>query len=177
MAVVALSRITRMNRARWKTAFSRAGMPAWKKVESPMVATMVGNSPPAGGVGPVEARGLADAGAHAVAGVHRPQVHPQGVAADVAGENAPGKGLPDGVERRPVAAAGAEGGAGAAARRRRGRGARAGNSRNFASTGRMTSGVSSPSRGTGPGAPALDPGVGQLQLDHRVGLLETRTWS
>ena len=77
-----------MKRARWNTALIRAGTPAWKKVESPMVATMVGNSSPAGGVGVVEPRGLADAGPHAMAGVHRAQVHPQGVAADVAGEDA-----------------------------------------------------------------------------------------
>ena len=43
MAVVALSRMTTMIRAFCETAFTRAGIPEWKKVESPMVATMVGN--------------------------------------------------------------------------------------------------------------------------------------
>ena len=42
MAVVALSRITRMKRAFWKTELIRLGTPAWKKVESPRLATMVG---------------------------------------------------------------------------------------------------------------------------------------
>ena len=46
MAVVALSRMTTMIRAFWETAFTSAGMPEWKKVESPMVATTVGNSAP-----------------------------------------------------------------------------------------------------------------------------------
>ena len=78
-----------------------------------------GELPAPGGVGPVEPRGLADAGAHAVAGVHRPQVQAQGVAADVAGEDARREGRLNGVERRPVGAAGAEGGAVAAARRGR----------------------------------------------------------
>ena len=56
-----------------------------------MVATTVGNSPPRRRR-PGKTRGLADAGApHAVAGVHRPEIQTQGVAADVAGEDAPGK--------------------------------------------------------------------------------------
>ena len=73
---------------------------------------MVGTLASRGGVRPVKPRGLAEARAHAVAGVHRPQVQAQGIAADVAGEEALREGLPDGVKRGPVGAAGAQGGAG-----------------------------------------------------------------
>ena len=50
-----------------------------------------GNSPPPRRIGVIEPRPLADAGAHAVAGVHGAEIHPQGVAADVAGEDPLGK--------------------------------------------------------------------------------------
>ena len=63
---------------------------------------------PPGGIGVVEARPLADTGAHAVAGVHGAEVHPQGVAADVARENSCGKGVADRIKGRPVAAPRAE---------------------------------------------------------------------
>ena len=46
IAVVPLSRMTTMMRACWEAAFTRAGMPEWKNVESPMVATTVGNAVP-----------------------------------------------------------------------------------------------------------------------------------
>jgi len=61
------------------------------------------------GVGVVEPRPLADAGAHDVARIDGPEIHPQGVAADVAGEDAPREGFADGVEGGAVGTAGAEG--------------------------------------------------------------------
>ncbi len=169
MAVVALSRMTRMKRAPWKTALMRPGIPAWKKVESPIVTTIVGKSfPPAAGV--VETRPLADAGAHAMAGVHGAEVHPQRVAADVAGENSLGKGLADRIEGRPVAASRAE-------RRadpllRRGCGQNRGKAEKLPKDAIDDVGRQLPLPGNVAGAPAADPAVGELHLDHAVRLLQ-----
>ena len=127
-----------------------------------------------GGVGPVEARGLADAGAHTVAGVHRPQVQAQGVAADVAGENPRREGRLNGVERRPVGAAGAEGGAVAAARRGRDHPGRQLQKRLQHRADDV--GGQFPGPGHQPGGAALDPGVGQLQFDDRIGFFDDQNF-
>ena len=129
-----------------------------------------GELPAPGGEGPVEPRGLADAGAHAVAGVHRPEVQAQGVAADVAGEDARREGRFDGVERGPVGAAGAEGGPVAAALRGRhapGRQIQEGLQHRADDVRGQLAGP-----GDQPGGAALDPGVGQLQFDDRIGLFD-----
>lgn len=60
--------------------------------------------------GVVEACGHGDAGAHVEARVDGPEVEPEGVAADVRGEDGLGLGLAYGEERGPVRAPGAQGG-------------------------------------------------------------------
>ncbi len=72
-------------------------------------------------VGVIEPGRLADGGAHAKDRVHRPQVQPQCIAADVAGVNPPGRGLFDGEKTGPVGASGAEGGPSAGGGRHRDR--------------------------------------------------------
>ena len=114
---------------------------------------------PLGGIGVVEARPLADAGAHAVAGVHGAEVHPQGVAADVAGENPCGKGVADRIEGRPVAATRAERRADPLLGGRSGRGR--GEIEEFPEDLLDDVGRQLPLPGNVAGAPAADPAVGR----------------
>ncbi len=81
-----------------------------------------------------------------------------------------GKVVFDGVERRPVGAAGAEGGAVAAAR---GGGSAPGRQLQKGLQHRADDvGGQFPFPGDQPGGAALDPGVGQLQFDDRIGFFD-----
>ncbi len=110
MAVVALSWMTRIRRACCTETLIRAGIPAWKKVESPMVATMGGLAAEVKGT--VKTGGLADPGPHAVHPFPGPEVNPQDIAADVAWKDTIRKGFPYSIKGGPMAATGAQGGAG-----------------------------------------------------------------